>query len=504
MVGNGRRFVRVVGLALGVLGGGSVLLGVVSSPAVAATGMWSTPFDLSLSGGDAYVPQISVNSAGTAIAVWGRYDGSNYFIQSSSSTDGGVTWSTPARLSAAGGNAGNPQISVNAAGAAIAVWNRFNGSNDIVQSASSTDGGLNWSTPDNLSAIGGSATQPQISMNSAGTAIAVWGRYDGSSYFVQSVSSTDGGATWSPTVNDLSAAGGDAFDPQISVNSAGTAIAIWRRNNGSNSIVQSASSTDGGVNWSTPANNLSAIGGNAVEPQISVDAAGTAIAIWRRYDGSDFIVQSASSTNGGVTWSTPANSLSLTGASAVEPQISVDAAGTAIAIWIRFNGSNNIVQSVSSTDGGATWSPTVNDLSAAGGDASGPQISVDAAGTAIAIWSRDNGSDSIVQSVSSADGGVTWSTPAINVSAAGGSANNPQFSMNAAGTAIAVWYRYDGSNYFAQTSSLTLPSLANTGATSGAATTTLGVGVGVGVGVGAGLLTAGVLALLLRRRLASD
>jgi hypothetical protein len=71
--------------------------------------------------------------------------------------------------------------------------------------------------------------------------------------------------------------------------------------------------------------------------------------------------------------------------------------------------------------------------------------------------------------------------------------------VNAAGTAIAVWYRYDGSNYIAQTSSLTLPSLANTGATSGAATTTLGVGVG------AGLLTAGALALvLLRRRLASD
>ena len=502
MVGNGRRFVRVLGLALGVLGCGSVLLGVVSSPAVAATGSWSTPFDLSLSGGDANVPQISMNAAGEAVAVWSRSTGSDLIVQSASSNDGGVNWSTPANLSAAGGTAGNAQISVNAAGIAVAVWTRNDGSNDIVQSVSSTDGGVNWSpTVSNLSAAGGTAVGPQISMTAAGTAIAVWGRTDGSSYFVQSSSSTDGGVTWSTPANNVSAAGGDAFDPQISVDAAGTAIAIWRRNNGSNSIVQSASSTDGGVNWSTPANNLSAIGRNAVEPQISVDAAGTAIAIWRRYDGIDFIVQSASSTDGGVTWSTPANNLSLTGGSAVEPQISVNAAGTAVAAWIRFNGSNNIVQSASSTDGGVTWSTPASNLSALDGSAYNPQISVNAAGTAIAVWGRHDGSNYFVQSSSSTDGGVTWSTPANNLSAVGGSAFNPQISVNAAGTAIAVWARYDGSDNIVQTSSLTLPSsanspsLANTGATSFATTTTLGVG--------AGLLTAGALALvLLRRRLA--
>ncbi len=59
MVGYLRRFVRVVGLAVGVLGCGSVLLGVVSSPAVAATGSWSTKVDLSATGGAAGGPQIS-------------------------------------------------------------------------------------------------------------------------------------------------------------------------------------------------------------------------------------------------------------------------------------------------------------------------------------------------------------------------------------------------------------------------------------------------------------
>jgi len=446
MLGNRRRLVRGVGLAWSALGLGAVLLGVVSSPAVAATGSWSTPVDLSADGYAADT-QVSVNASGTAVAVWRGYDGSNTIVQSVSSTDGGVNWSpTVSNLSAAGRDAYHPQISVDAAGTAVAVWNRSNGTNNIVQSVSSTDGGVTWSpTVSNLSAAGGSAIQPQISVNAAGIAVAVWTRNDGSNTIVQSVSSTDGGVNWSPAVSNLSAAGGNAELAQISVNAAGTAVAVWRRSNGTNFIVQSASSTDGGVNWSPTVNNLSAAGADAYSPQISVDAAGTAVAVWNRNDGSNFIVQSVSSTDGGVSWSTP------------------------------------------------------EDLSAAGGSAGEPQLSVNEEGIAVAVWNRYDGSNPIVQSVLSTDGGVTWSTPANDLSAAGGSAVEPQIS--AAGTVIAIWDRNDGSTHFVQASSLTLPSsanspsLANTGATSGTATTTLSVG--------AGLLTAGALALvLLRRRLA--
>ena len=227
MLGNRRRLVRAVGLAWGAVGLGSVVLGVVSSPAVAAVGMWSTPVDLSADGYAADT-QVSVNASGTAVAVWRGYDGSDFIVQSVSSTDGGVNWSpTVSNLSAAGGNAELAQISVDAAGTAVAVWRRSNGTNFIVQSASSTDGGVNWSpTVNNLSAAGADAFGPQISVNAAGTAVAVWNRYDGSNFIVQSASSTDGGVSWS-TPEDLSAAGVIAQNPQISVDSTGTAIAVW-------------------------------------------------------------------------------------------------------------------------------------------------------------------------------------------------------------------------------------------------------------------------------------
>jgi hypothetical protein len=474
-----------VGLAWSALGLGSVLLGVVSSPAVAATGSWSTPVDLSAAGGNAQGPQISVDAAGNAIAVWQRGDGSNDTVQTSSSTDGGVTWSTAEDLSAAGVIAQNPQISVDSTGTAIAVWNGWNAGTDVVQSASSTDGGLTWTIPEDIYSAGGTAFNPQISVDAAGTAYAVWYRWNGSNDIVQSATSTDGGLTWTAP-EDLSTAGGTAVGPQISVDAAGTAVAVWRRNIGSNFIVQSRSSSNGGATWSTPTEDLSADISDAYGPQISAYGAGSAIAVW---EGGGTI-QSAWSGDGGVSWSIPED-LSAADGYAEDPQIIVNAAGSAVAIWRRDDDINNNVQSAWSSDGGVTWSTPV-DLSVTNGGS--PQITVDSAGNVFAIWRSSNNGDRTIQSATSTDGGLAWTAP-VDLSAPGSDGANPQISVDAKGNVFAIWRRYDGNDNIVQVSSLTLPTLADTGASSGTATTTLGVG--------AGLLAAGALALvLLRRRLA--
>ncbi len=244
MVPNRRRVARVVGMLVGVLVFGSVLSGGVSSPAVAANGSWSAPVDLSASGpgGNAYFPEISVDAAGNVHAIWYRFNGINDIIQTRSSADGGASWSDPVNLSAPGGNAYSPQISVDAAGNVHAIWSRNDGSNDIVQTRSSADGGASWSTAVNLSASGGTAYSPQISVDAAGNVHAIWYRFNGSNNIVQTRSSADGGVSWSDPVN-LSAPGGDAYDPQISVDAAGNVHAIWYRSDGINSIVQVSSLT---------------------------------------------------------------------------------------------------------------------------------------------------------------------------------------------------------------------------------------------------------------------
>jgi len=47
----------------------------------------------------------------------------------------GAVWRAPVDLSAAGQNANDVRVSIGAQGDAVAVWDRFNGANYIVQSA---------------------------------------------------------------------------------------------------------------------------------------------------------------------------------------------------------------------------------------------------------------------------------------------------------------------------------------------------------------------------------
>ncbi len=191
------------------------------------------------------------------------------------------------------------------------------------------------------------------------------GPLNGSNDIVQSRTSTDSGATWSGPV-DLSAAGRTASVPQVASSADGTKLtAVWIRSNGTFNIAQSRTSTDGGVTWD-PAVDLSDATHSANYPHVASSADGNTLAVvWNTYrGGSSRVVQSATSTNGGATWSAPAD-LSTEGYWSTEAQLAVSADGTtATAVW-SLNKTDYIVQSATSTDSGATWGDPV-DLSAAG------------------------------------------------------------------------------------------------------------------------------------------
>jgi hypothetical protein len=292
-------------------------------------------------------PQV-VTDGSTITAVWIRSDGSRYRVQSASSTDGGATWSAPVTLSDPGQSAGSAQV-VTDGSSITAVWSRSDGSKQRVQSASSIDGGATWSAPVTLSDPGQDAGSAQV-VTDGSTITAVWARSDGSSNLIQSASSIDRGATWSAPVT-LSDPGQNAGSPQV-VTDGSTLTAVWARYNGSYLRVESASSIDRGATWSAPV-TLSDPGQNAYYPQIVTDGS-TITAVWTRYDGSKNRIQSASSTDGGATWSAPVT-LSDPGQDADTPQVVTDGS-TITAVWARSDGSNQRIQTSSYTTAG---SPTL-------------------------------------------------------------------------------------------------------------------------------------------------
>ena len=93
------------------------------------------------------------------------------------------------------------------------------------------------------------------------------------------------------------------------------------------------------------------------------------------------------------------------GQTANDPQVAVDGRGNAIAVWSRSNGTNDIVQAAARAAGGSFGAP--QDVSAAGQDAHVPQVAVDGRGNAIAVWSRSNGTNYIVQTAVRAAGPQT-------------------------------------------------------------------------------------------------
>lgn len=255
----------------------------------AGTGTWGTAATLPGSGSGSQYPQVAVDGSGNAIAVWIESDGSNAVIQSARYSAG--TWSAATTLSAPGENAGRPQVAINGSGNAVTVWFRSDGSTDIIQSRLYSAGSGTWGAATDLSAVGEYAHNPQVALDGNGNAIAVWVRFDGSNEITQTARYSAGLGNWS-TPTDLSAAGNDSYTPQVALDGGGNAIAVWLRWDGFNHVVQSALYNASGDSWSALA-DLSAAGRDAFEPQIAMHASGYAVSVWKRLNSANFIVQSA-------------------------------------------------------------------------------------------------------------------------------------------------------------------------------------------------------------------
>ena len=399
-----------------------------------------TPANLSAGGQDAAGPQVAVDPAGDAVAVWSRFNGANQIVQAASRPAGGA-WSGAADISVAGRDAVEPQVAIDSAGNAVAVWSRSDGLRTVVQEATLAAGG-GWSAPIDLSNAEGNAAAPQVAVDVAGDAVVVWSRFNGLNQIVQAASRPAGGA-WSGAV-DLSLAGGDAVEPQVAIDGAGNATAVWSRNGGANFIVQSSTRAAGGP-WSSPPSDLSIAGGPAGEPQIAVGASGEAVAVWSCNDGANRIVQSAARAAGGP-WS-GAVDLTATGSDSDKPQVALAPGGEAVAVWARDTvGFNTVAQAALRSPGGS-WSAAAN-LSTGASIAEAPQVAVDRAGDWIAVWSDSAASPSVILSATRpASGG--WEGMR-RLSEQGENSVGAQIALAPDGNGVAIWTRESGSHPIVQ------------------------------------------------------
>jgi hypothetical protein len=229
------------GAALAAVLGVLVLSGAIASVA-SATPLWLTPYNVSDPGQDGFEPEVVEDQSGNMMFVWTRSDGANLRIQSKFRAADG-TWDATQTISDPSGDASEPQVAFDPSGNAIAVWNRFDGSKTRVQAAFRPSGG-GFGTPQTLSGAGQNASNPQVSMDNSGNAVAVWERLDGVKLRIEAAVRPASGSFGATQI--LSDAGQDAFEPKVKAGPAvdNNAVAVWTRSDGAHLRVQSARRRD--------------------------------------------------------------------------------------------------------------------------------------------------------------------------------------------------------------------------------------------------------------------
>lgn len=381
--------VDISGNAVGVWQGYDGNNYIIESASLPFLGNWSSSVSLSMAEQDAQAPEVAVNSLGDAVCVWSRYDGTDSIIQASQKVFGS-SWVSAVNISTSGGNANGVEVSMDYSGTAknaVAVWHRYNGTNFIIQSSELPSGG-SWSDPVNISPSGQDALVPEVCVDPSGNAVVVCSRYDGSAFTTRSIISLNGD-TWGPSIV-LSEPGDAAITGNVSVDQAGNAIVVWNQFDGTHYIIKSSAVPYGG-NWSTPI-NLSEGGQNAFIPTVDSDPIGNAVIAWIRFDGANYIAQASAKLSDG-TWTTPTD-LSSVGKDVRNVNLIINQYGQAVIMWDETDGTNSVVYSSRHFVNGL-WSAPMQ-VSLNGAYAYLPVVDIDDAGNAVAIWLEFDGTDSYV------------------------------------------------------------------------------------------------------------
>lgn len=205
-------------------------------------------------------------SGNTAYVTWTRFQGSSSAIVISKTTDGGITWTAPQQVSTLYTQDQGSTVVVDAAGRVYVTFETFSGSHDSVAFAVSSNGGATFTTTliapiDDIPSPLPNATWrtdsfPALALGGS-TLHVVWSNWNGTDADVVYMRSTDAGASWSKPVT-IGGGAGDQFFPWIAAG-GGKVYASWlSRSSGDSYTAAGVASSTSGATWTAPATLSSA------------------------------------------------------------------------------------------------------------------------------------------------------------------------------------------------------------------------------------------------------
>ncbi|MES1207392.1 MAG: hypothetical protein ABUS79_15755 [Pseudomonadota bacterium] len=426
----------------------------------AATRAWSDVETIARAPGeeDRY-PAVVMNAGGDGLLSWLR---------------GGALWARPydgahqrwgtAVMVAPVARAASPRVGIDGQGNSVLLWARDDTEEDQgIWSSRGTNHGSDWSSPVRLRA--GKALGPQLAVSAGGTALAAWTeRSDGN---VLTVASCDFRAgAWNPVVN-IPRPGADSGDrnPRVAVDGGGGGFLIWEQPDSPNGVSSVWTERyDGSWVFSSVAALETFTGDDAYAPSLALNESGVGMAVWlqlgangaaggpqiwgRAYDSGAWKDAAVIGSSPLIEWDPP-------------PDVAIDPAGSAVAIWSEVLPSNpefyNVRAARHRTDARTWGAPrfleTTNLISSDLTEYASPRVGIDGAGDTLAVWRRVTAAAGVQVYTSRLSASATDWMPE-NGEALHHAATQSTLTLDLAvsrnGTALAAWY--DGAAFELRTS----------------------------------------------------
>jgi len=342
-----------------------------------------------------------------------------------------------------------PDIAASANGDVVAAWFQDAGDGTYRLRARRYVAGQGWGPIEPVGTDNALPVGCRIAMDASGNAFVVWIRQGSSPDHLSNVFAARcrAGAGWEPQALIGTDNAFTVSNPRIAVDRDGNALAAWVQNELSPvTTTLWARRYAAGSGWGAP-ERIGPEAGGSGGPGVAADGAGSWFVVWAQQEGSVGGISLGTrawtrryDSLGG--WASPAP-LDNTGALYVrDPEVAVDNAGNAVAVWSRtafIAGLDHIWSSRYRAGDG--WSAAVRVDSDDTTGAWSPSLVLDATGNAMAVWAAPITAASYARASRSAAGAgwEEWQGIGDNVLLA----SAPRSGVDAAGNVFAAWSRSD-------------------------------------------------------------
>jgi hypothetical protein len=227
-----------------------------------------------------FTPVVALDSAGSVNLAWADSAVGPRQVLFTRSSDGGVSFTEPVNVSRSSGEAFDPAIATDAGDAVNVAWEDTGSGEGAIFFSRSMDRGLSFSSPTRVSAAQGEASDPEVAVDRFGGLNVAWIQEQPSGGTRVMISrSTDGGRTFSPP--SVVASDPEAEFEYLTMATGGNRTYLAFNNETSQQVFL-AQCQSSALDFGAPIqlSHAETTRGRAHSPSVAVDGNGRVHAVW--------------------------------------------------------------------------------------------------------------------------------------------------------------------------------------------------------------------------------